>query len=630
MSNHSLGFQKLGIDLSKVRGNASTCPNCSESRRKKNQKCLSINLDNGFYNCNHCDFTGRVDSNEWINKSYTKPTTNHFKTLKTQKSKVYDKPKSNLVELSSQSLAYFKSRGIDERVLTRNKVMETKTGDIAFQFLNDGELVAAKFRKTKEKSFYQIPNCKPILYKLDDIKRIPYVIICEGEIDALSWEQLGLTGAVSIDKGAPNKGSNVGTKLDCLRTCYNFLQDKEDVYISVDNDENGNYLKEILIDRFGRDKCHIIEYPNDCKDANDVLMKYGTAGLEKCFNEAKKVPVHDSQKLEDVYDEILADFDAGVEMGEDCGFEAISKNFSWIKRFMYLWTGIPNHGKSAVLNFLMILKSLQDGTKWAVFSPEHAPAKQFYKALISLYTGKSFNKKKSNAITVEEINRSKEFINNHFIFIYPEDDESATNEDAMQSPKWILEKIVELKLCEGIGGFVIDPWNQLDHLYKDIKREDQYLSHWFKQFKKISQMHNLFCNIVAHPKGMLPSKEGIVRKPTAYDISGGAMWNNKFDVITVIHRPKFYTDKLDTSVLFDVQKAKEQYRFGRPDCIEIDFDPETGWYKSMYDESPLENVFNSVTNLELKREVIETLSFEEIVEEKPDPMQLARGQKIEF
>jgi len=31
-----------------------TCPICSETRRKKNAKCLSVNVEEGVWKCHHC------------------------------------------------------------------------------------------------------------------------------------------------------------------------------------------------------------------------------------------------------------------------------------------------------------------------------------------------------------------------------------------------------------------------------------------------------------------------------------------------------------------------------------------------------------------------------------------------
>ena len=37
-----------------------TCPQCSHTRKKKTDKCLSINLDKRVWRCNHCDWRGNL------------------------------------------------------------------------------------------------------------------------------------------------------------------------------------------------------------------------------------------------------------------------------------------------------------------------------------------------------------------------------------------------------------------------------------------------------------------------------------------------------------------------------------------------------------------------------------------
>jgi hypothetical protein len=41
-----------------------TCPKCSHTRTKSRAKCLSVNVDEGLWNCHHpgCDFRGTVKS----------------------------------------------------------------------------------------------------------------------------------------------------------------------------------------------------------------------------------------------------------------------------------------------------------------------------------------------------------------------------------------------------------------------------------------------------------------------------------------------------------------------------------------------------------------------------------------
>src|SRR5690606_38224746 len=38
-----------------------TCPKCSHDRRKKHDKCLSVNLDQGCWHCHHCGWSYRLN-----------------------------------------------------------------------------------------------------------------------------------------------------------------------------------------------------------------------------------------------------------------------------------------------------------------------------------------------------------------------------------------------------------------------------------------------------------------------------------------------------------------------------------------------------------------------------------------
>lgn len=43
-----------------------TCPKCSYTRKHKNEKCLSINIDEGVWNCHHCGESGSLKTG-WKN-----------------------------------------------------------------------------------------------------------------------------------------------------------------------------------------------------------------------------------------------------------------------------------------------------------------------------------------------------------------------------------------------------------------------------------------------------------------------------------------------------------------------------------------------------------------------------------
>jgi twinkle protein len=76
-------WEELGIDVKgKTSGQGSTtCPKCSEYRKKKKAPCLSVDLDNGLYHCNHCSWSGSLKRGDdlppqlsSLPRRYNKPT----------------------------------------------------------------------------------------------------------------------------------------------------------------------------------------------------------------------------------------------------------------------------------------------------------------------------------------------------------------------------------------------------------------------------------------------------------------------------------------------------------------------------------------------------------------------------
>jgi hypothetical protein len=59
-------FHALGIHISTTaRGEIrTTCPQCSDTRRKKRDRCLAVNLDTGKFLCHHCGWKGHMQSEQ--------------------------------------------------------------------------------------------------------------------------------------------------------------------------------------------------------------------------------------------------------------------------------------------------------------------------------------------------------------------------------------------------------------------------------------------------------------------------------------------------------------------------------------------------------------------------------------
>jgi hypothetical protein len=230
-------------------------------------------------------------------------------------------------------------------------------------------------------------------------------------------------------------------------------------------------------------------------------------------------PARDVIFLNDIKADMWNNFYNGSAKGETTYFKSIDEHWTWKKGEVVLMGGLGNHGKTTLMLQLMLIKSIKEGAKWGIFSPEQNPPIDFYNDLIHTYIGKSTEKFHENQMSKEEYERGMEFIHAHFYFLYPRD-ESPT-------PDYINERFGELIVKKGIVGCVTDPYNQLDNDYGKNGRDDIYISSFLTKEKRFALNNNIYKIIIAHPRGsVLKDKQGNYECPDVYDLAGGAMWNN--------------------------------------------------------------------------------------------------------
>lgn len=447
---------------------------------------------------------------------------------------------------------------------------------ICFPYIRDGEIVNIKFRDAR-KGFKMVKDAELIFYNISSISDRKHCIITEGEIDCMSVyeagygveqqageggeltnEQFSKWGCVSVPNGA-SKGNQ---RLDYLDNCSDWFIGLHEVIIATDGDEAGKMLKDELIRRLGVERCKTISYPMEevvpienglnrrCKDLNEVLQYLGKEAVINCIENAEFIPVDGVYYLEDIFESMLENFQKGVTLAPTTRFSEMDDYFRWKKGDINLCTGYGNHGKSFFMIQLMLTKSIYDGWKWAIFSPENYPANDFYDDIIEMYAGKWLDR-----MSEKEYVDACWFVDKHIFYVYPE------NEHDINS---INDRFRHLVLKKGIDGVMVDPFNQLDSNQKAFQREDQYLSEILKDVKRFALLNNVCYNIVAHPKN--PSynqNDKSLPVVDMYDIAGGAMWGNKVDQIISYYRPNFHMDKNDPHVTVYIQKLKRKRTGGK-------------------------------------------------------------------
>jgi len=552
------------------------CPKCSSGRKKPKEPCLAINTKDGMYLCHHCGWSGSIGKeNDKI---------------------VYNKPvhTDNNTKLSDKMLKYFNSRGISDETVNRNKITQSleympgsdgKKNVINFNYYRNGELVNIKYRDAS-KTFKQTKDAEKIFYGLDDIKGESDIIIVEGEFDKLAFEEAGYKNCISVPDGAPNAtAKNLDNKFTYIDNCFDYLDAARNVYIGVDNDENGIRLLQEMSRRIGREKCFIIDFPDGCKDANDVLQSYGPELLDECFQNARAYPVEGVFGLEDVRDEMLDVFDNGKKKGLTTGYPELNPHYSFRLSEFDVFTGIPGHGKTSFALQLMMNASILYGWKWGVFSPENYPINELFDGLVELYIGKTSDMDSPSRMTKEEYVHGMNFLKNHFYAVYPEKDFTM---------KSVLERFQFLVRRKGIKGVLVDPFNQLDHDFGS-KSEANYIADALNRIRRFTKSHDLKFIVVAHPITMRSATAGSGDNevPTAYRIAGGANWFNKADNIICVHRPN-PKDFTDTTTNIHVQKIKFQKLVGVPtgEPVVLRYHRPSGRFTSFTGEYPIDKYVN--------------------------------------
>jgi len=349
--------------------------------------------------------------------------------------------------------------------------------------------------------------------------------------------------------------------------------------------------KEITIQKLQHDYLNAASHV-DPEDYVDIVTKvyisyvhqFSTAKFDKLGNPPEgmeinpNAPLKDIIYLNDIRDEMIRSYKYGDAKGTTTYFKTIDPHWSWKKGEVTLMGGIGNHGKTLMMLQLMLIKSIREGTKWGVFSPEQNPPTDFYKDLIHTYIGKptdldykGIGTASNVRMTFEEYCIGMDFMMEHFYFIYPKDNSP--------TPHYINDMFEKLIVKHGIEGCLTDPFNQLDNDWGKHGRDDRYISDYLSAEKRFSLLHNIYKIIIAHPKSTLQKKnDGNYQCPDFYDLAGGAMWNNKCDNILCTYRPYYSTDKGDTSVQFRSQKIKKQKLIGIPGNVGLKFSRSSNRY----------------------------------------------------
>jgi len=513
----------------KVGESQGTCPLCSHTRKPENSKakCSSYDWERGLGTCHNCDKSYQLHTYQRkgkVTREYTKPPVLN-KTIKK-------------ALVNGKTLDWFKTRDISKETLDKMKVTQgsefmpqtgKKESTIQFNYHMGDELINVKYRDGR-KNFKLYKGAEKVFYNINSIVGYNDCIIVEGEMDALSLCEVGITNVVSVPNGATLNTNN----LDYLDNCIDYFTDKEKIIIAVDTDEAGLALQRELVRRLGAEVCYLVTF-DDCKDANEYLTKHGDTALIKKIVTAKPVPLENVTTFNDIEDEV-SDF---VKNGFKPGFQVGLKNFdeifsTYTGQFISV-TGIPSSGKSDFVDQMVVGYNRNYEWKIAFASPENQPTYlHAHKLMRKLWEDMPIK----SDIGGDKWKRIGSKVNDNFFFIDME----------RYSLEAVLRKGAELVKRKGIKCLVIDPYNKVRDANAGSADVNVYTLEYLTKLEVFAKKYDVLVIVVAHPTKMYKDKNGNMEEPNMYNIKGGGEWYDASYHGLLVHR-NYKNDTVKVKVL---------------------------------------------------------------------------------
>lgn len=574
-------ISKLVYDFDFTSKKRYQCPECSKSSKRKNPQDLQFYPSTKIAYCHKCQAT-------------------YFEYKQFQQKQDYVIPEwKNKTELTDKAVKWFNGRMISQETLIKMKVysdnefmpqFNKKVECICIPYFADGKLINCKFRGAN-KTFKLISGAQLIWYNIDCLKDCEEVIICEGEIDALTWIENGFENVISVPNGANNN-------LEYLDNSIELFNDIKKVFLATDNDTAGIKLRDELIRRLGAEKCYILNF-KQYKDSNEYFIGYGGVEFKNLLKESFPVPIDGIVNIENLYSEIIELYENGVQSGQTILFDELDKLITWELGRLAIITGVPGSGKSEFVDYLICRLNLLYGYKVALFSPENYPLKFHYRKVHEKYSGQKFQKStdKTDFVSIYE------YISDNFFYILNENDMKV--DSVLKSAKALVKQ-------KGIKILVVDPYNKLEHQYSGRKTETQYISEFLDLLTNFAKFNNVLVFLIAHPTKM---QRGEV--PTLYHISGSANFYNKCDYGLTIHRKLNDNGIMCNDVDIHIQKVKFK-NLGQQGIVEMKYNYINGRFESGLSDINRWDYSNWLTQ-ELKLENFQILDNDEYTQRDEIP-----------
>ncbi|HFY9996498.1 toprim domain-containing protein [Citrobacter freundii] len=302
----------------------------------------------------------------------------HFSAKQQKKFSRPDRKKiSRYLTKTEKHIEYLATRGISAETAKLYEVASAKVWNgereleaLAFPYKRDGELLQVKRISTErpdgKKVIMAEGDCEPCLYGWQAIpNNMRIVILCEGEIDCMSYHQYGFP-ALSVPFGGGK-----GAKQQWIEFEYHNLDRFDEIWISMDSDEVGQAAAREIATRLGEHRCRLVKLPH--KDINECLM----AGIssDDIVGYLERASFFDPEELysaREFYQDTINAFYGKEQSLFYSPWECLNHNFAFRQAELSLVNGVNGHGKTEVVGHVA-LEAMRHGVKTCIASLEIKP-----------------------------------------------------------------------------------------------------------------------------------------------------------------------------------------------------------------------------------------------------------------
>ena len=502
------------------------CPIC-HGGGNRDKHTFFLNIDSGLACCKRgsCEWKGTI---AMLADKFGEDPSQYGGQAYNRKKKVFVKPEIQLNPRTDVINHYFDQRGISESTLDKYNIAADDNGNVIFPFYEGDTMVFVKYRKPiipspHKMKEWQEPDTKPVLFGMQTCSFDKPLVICEGEIDALSCSEAGIDNVVSVPCGCDD--------LYWVELCWDWLEQFKTIVLFGDNDVPGRKMVDQLVKRFGEDRCKVVKsYPDKsdgipCKDPNEILTECGDLELIESFESAEDIPVKGIIQLADVVPidvTTIPRIQIGIpKLDEALGGLALGA--------ITVFTGMPGDGKST-LTGLIALNAIEQGYNVCAYSGELSK-EQFESWILYQAAGSDYITLKYDAIKDKDVPvvdyaakvRILDHIRDHF-FLFDNNEifESNQTEAILQAFTMVARKY-------GVKLFFVD--NLLTAL-SDSDEETKAQGRFMAALKRFALRYDVHVVVVAHAK---KTKNG--EKIGQNDISGNSATSKLAHNAVVVERP---------------------------------------------------------------------------------------------